>query len=105
MKYECKQNDCLIEASEDKSELLISSKGDTVKLVIGLEDLNKALNLFDVKTGALDCLKQIADPINHIRKQAEAEGYEVNGMMAFALSEDANYLKGLASNFIEKHEF
>lgn len=48
MKYKCKENDCLIEMGKDKSEILISVQGGTVKTVIGLDDLNQALNLFDV---------------------------------------------------------
>ncbi len=48
MKYECKENDCLIEMGKDKSEILISVKGETAKTVIGLKDLNEALILFGV---------------------------------------------------------
>ena len=100
MKYECKQNDCLIEISEDKSELLISINGDTQKLVIGLKDLNQALSLFNVSETAEDCLKQIADPINHLRKQAEKEDCVLDGMMAVKITEDHNYLKQLAIDWL-----
>ena len=48
MKYECKENDCLIEMGKDKSEILISVKGETAKTVIGLKDLSQALILFGV---------------------------------------------------------
>tara|TARA_R110000803_G_C11831635_1_gene303373 strand:- start:45 stop:335 length:291 start_codon:yes stop_codon:yes gene_type:complete len=69
MKYECKQNDCLIEAIEGKSELLISVKGDTVKLVIGLEDLKQALNLFGVSvslpTNVAELLKGAKTLVGH----------------------------------------
>ncbi len=49
MKYECKENDSLIEMGRDKSEILISVKGETAKTVIGLKDLNEALILFGVQ--------------------------------------------------------
>jgi hypothetical protein len=48
MKYECKENDCLIEIGRDKSEILVSVQGETAKTVIGLKDLNEALILFGV---------------------------------------------------------
>lgn len=48
MKYECKENDAIIELGRDKGELLISINGEKVKTVIGLKDLNKALILFGV---------------------------------------------------------
>ena len=101
MKYECKENDCIIEMGEDKSELLISISGDTSKLVIGLKDLNQALSLFNVSETAEGCLKQIADPINHMRKQAEADGCVLDGMMAVRLSEDPHYLKQLAVDWLK----
>lgn len=47
MKYKCKENDCLIEMEQDKSEILISAEGDTVQTVIGLKDLHEALVSFD----------------------------------------------------------
>ncbi|AKG94292.1 hypothetical protein AVT42_gp36 [Polaribacter phage P12002S] len=48
MKYECKENDAIIELGKDKEEVLISIKGETAKTVIGLKDLNEALILFGV---------------------------------------------------------
>ena len=48
MKYECKENDCLIEIGRDKNEILISVQGEIGKTVIGLKDLNEALILFGV---------------------------------------------------------
>ena len=48
MKYKCKENDTIIELHED--ELWIGVDGDDKcgKTVIGLKDLNQALNLFGV---------------------------------------------------------
>jgi len=48
MKYECKENDALIELGCNKDELLISIQGETAKTVIGLNDLHQALNIFGV---------------------------------------------------------
>ena len=48
MKYECKENDAIIEMGKNNSEILISINGETAKTVIGLNDLNKALILFGV---------------------------------------------------------
>lgn len=48
MKYECKENDAIIELGKDKEEVLISINGEKVKTVIGLKDLNQALILFGV---------------------------------------------------------
>ncbi len=48
MRYECKENDAVIELGKDKEELLISIDGETVKTIVGLKDLKKALILFGV---------------------------------------------------------
>ena len=64
--------------------------------------LNK-LNLPDVMASAFDCLKNIANPISYMQEQAEKDGCKLNGQMAISLSEDANYLKGLANNFLARH--
>jgi len=48
MKYECKENDAIIELGRDKDEVLIYIQGETAKTVIGLKDLHQALNMFDV---------------------------------------------------------
>jgi len=73
-----------------------------------LEETEKSLKdygvLGDVKASALDCLKHIADPITYIHKRAEEKGLEVNGLIAFYLSRDIDYITGIASDFIEKHE-
>ena len=48
MKYECKENDAIIELGKDKEELFISIKKEKAKTVIGLKDLKQALILFGV---------------------------------------------------------
>lgn len=48
MKYECKENDALIELGKDKSEVLISIQGDTSKIIIGVKDLKEAMSLFGI---------------------------------------------------------
>lgn len=60
--------------------------------------------LDDVKAGALDCLRHILDPITHINKQAEEKGLKVNELVVFYLSRDIDYITGIASKFMEKHE-
>ena len=57
--------------------------------------------LANVSETAEGCLKQIADPINHMRKQAEADGCVLDGMMAVRLSEDPHYLKQLAVDWLK----
>ena len=69
-----------------------------------LEQVENNSVLDDVKAGALDCLKQISDPIAHIKKQANSKGLEVHDLAAFYLSRDVEYIKSIASKFIEKHE-
>ena len=41
-------------------------------------------------------LADIADPIAALRRQAEAEGSQLNGVYAVALAADGHYLSGLA---------
>lgn len=41
-------------------------------------------------------LETIENPIKHFQKNAEAEGCTLNGGMTYALSNDADYLKGVA---------
>ena len=48
MKYECKENDAVIELGRDKDEVLVYIQGETAKTVIGLKDLHQALNIFGV---------------------------------------------------------
>lgn len=63
MKYECKENDCLIEMGKDESEILISVKGETAKTIIGLKDLNEALILFGVVKSLPTIESIIIDPL------------------------------------------
>lgn len=44
----------------------------------------------------VEALEEIAEPIPFMRKRAEAEGGKLNGQMAVALSDDANFLKSIA---------
>lgn len=46
MKYECKENDCVLELSEDKEEIWVSTGGNSTKTVIGMKDLSGALSKF-----------------------------------------------------------
>jgi len=46
MKYECKENDCVLELSKDKEEIWVSIVGDSAKTVIGMKDLSGALSKF-----------------------------------------------------------
>lgn len=55
--------------------------------VAELEDENKRLR---------DALTAIAFPIEHMQKEAEREGFKINGHMAVQLADSAAYLKGLA---------
>ena len=50
MKYECKENDVIIELKNEE-ELYIYIDGDKGKIVIGINDLIKAINAFSIDTG------------------------------------------------------
>ena len=69
----------------------------------GVNASDSDLHLQHVMASAFDCLKNIANPINYMQEQAEKDGCKLNGQMAVSLSEDANYLKGLANNFLARH--
>lgn len=73
MKYECKENDCLIEIGKDKSEIFISVKGETAKTVIGLKDLNEALILFGV-------VKSLKEKNSGVIKYKHESYYVENGI-------------------------
>lgn len=45
-----------------------------------------------------DALEEIADPIGHMQQRAKEEGRKIDGHMAIVLSNDAEYLKGIARN-------
>ena len=74
---------------------------DAVTEAIELVKANSVLG--GVSETAEECLKQIADPINHIREQAEKDGCTLDGMMAVRMSEDANYLKQIAVKWLESN--
>jgi len=46
MKYECKENDAIIELGKEKDELLVFIDGEKSKTIIGLNDLFFALKKF-----------------------------------------------------------
>lgn len=48
MKYKCKENDGVIELGPKGDEIYISIDGDTAMIVIGVNDLFKALNEFGI---------------------------------------------------------
>lgn len=52
---------------------------------------------------AIKALKQIDDPIDHMRVSLE-KGQRLNGQMAYLLSQDHNYLKEIARTAIKKIE-
>ena len=55
-----------------------------------------ALN-YERRLSALEAaLREIADPIAAMRARAEAEGAALNGEVAYQLSSNADYLKGIA---------
>ena len=51
---------------------------------------------------AQQALEEISNPIPFMRKRAEQEGGKLNGQMAVALSDDANFLKSIAREAIGK---
>ena len=51
---------------------------------------------------AKEALEEIADPISFMQKRAEAEGSQIDGRMAIALSGDPNFLKAIARNTLKK---
>ncbi len=48
-----------------------------------------------------EALEQIAFPIKHLQQEAEREGAKLDGAMAIALSNDANWLKNIAKKALE----
>ncbi len=45
-KFKCLDNDVVIECNKEEQELYIACEGDTVKIVLGVEDLKAALKSF-----------------------------------------------------------
>jgi len=82
-------------------------KETTRLLAQGIIDIDEAdkilLGLFSVSGSAFDCLKNIANPLNYLQEQAEKDGCKLNGQIAVSLCDDANYLRGLANNFLAQH--
>jgi len=60
MKYECQDNDALIELSDDKMDLFISIDGETSQTIISLDDLRKSLIQFGIEYLS-DTLKHYAN--------------------------------------------
>lgn len=60
------------------------------------ENANKAHNLEQQVKTLAEALKNIDDPISYLRKKAEQEGAQMNGVAALALSQNAEFLKGIA---------
>lgn len=52
----------------------------------------------------LEALEKIAYPIKHFQEQAEKEGCKLDGRAAIALSNDANWLKGIAIAAIQQNK-
>lgn len=52
----------------------------------------------------IDALEKIANPIKYIRQEAEKEGGALNGVMAIQISNDANYLKGIAQAALTNYQ-
>ena len=44
--YKCKENDAIITLSKDRSEVSIKIDKDTSSIIVGREDLKKAMELF-----------------------------------------------------------
>ena len=55
----------------------------------------------DALTNALD---KIAYPIQHMQKEAEINGFELNGYWAVKMSEDHTYSKDIARKALEKEQ-
>jgi hypothetical protein len=49
-------------------------------------------------------LKHIANPLKAIKDDADRRGYTINGQMAVQLSENANYLQGVARKALSRKE-
>ena len=55
------------------------------------------------KRELVEALNKISNPIFYLRKEAESSGGTLNGF-AVQLSNDANYLKGIARTALAKHK-
>ena len=53
---------------------------------------------------AEQALRDIVDPINAMKRDTE-DGYELNGKIAYELSNDPNYLKDVASKALREIKF
>jgi len=78
MKYECQDNDALIELSDDKMDLFISIDGETSQTIISLDDLRKSLIQFGIEYLS-DTLKHYAnerviDELERIKKECSKVG-------------------------------
>jgi len=84
------------EANKISDELLsrLSAGEEAVKNVAELENDKREL---------VEALDKISNPIFYLRKEAESSGGTLNGF-AVQLSNDANYLKGIARTALAKHK-
>ena len=89
MKYECQDNDALIELSDDKMDLFISIDGETSQTVISLDDLRKSLIQFGIEYLS-DILKQYANQrvIDELKQlMIDGKGKCVNGSVVSRIKE------------------
>ena len=50
----------------------------------------------------IDALEKIANPLNHLQKEAEKRGDQLNGVFAHQLCNDANWLRQIAKGVLEE---
>lgn len=60
-----------------------------------------ALNAMEIYASQYkEALEKIAHTVDYLQKEAEREGFRLNGQMAIQLSNDPNYLKKIAIDAI-----
>ena len=92
-----KQTDATLANMQEAEQNLLS------RLSAGEEAVKKVAELENDKRELVEVLNKISNPIFYLRKEAESFGGTLNGF-AVQLSNDANYLKGIARTALAKHK-
>lgn len=86
--------------SDDGKRVFIDGIGDRP---IDFDDGAKLEAAEAALAEAVGVIRDVANPIGHLRRYATSQGGQLNGVMAHRMANDPNFIKGIAAAFIAKH--
>jgi hypothetical protein len=84
----------------EDAELLYQVINDSYAHMITLQ--NRVKELESDRSRFVAALDEIANPIKHMQIRAEADGAQLNGMMAIQIAKDPEYLKQIAARVLNQ---